>query len=585
VVSFLGSSNKAVVPASKTSPDFENTMSFVGSGTRKRRDANNTQSKIGPARKRRDANNAQSKIGPARKRRDANNAQSKIGPARKRQDANNAQSKIGNRQSKMSVTPPEPPPIKKGDELVLEIADAAFEGRTIGRVDNFVVFVDGGVPGDTAKVRITKAKKSFSEARVVSIEKPSPYRVEPSCKHFGPCGGCKWQHVDYAVQLRFKQQHVVDAFERIGGFSDLKVLPIIGSEEIFYYRNKMEFSFAQNEWLISPPIKTEVDTNSRPETHHSKLFLGLHVPQRYDKVLDITECHLQSPLSNEILNFTRSFALTHGLEVCSPETESGYLRFLVIRQSKRTSELMVNLVTYRDIPDVMSRYTKELQAAIPSVTTVVNTINSKKAQIAFGEQEVVYAGDGTIHEQLGNLRLTISASSFFQTNTEQAERLYSVAKKFASLKDTDVVWDLYSGTGTIALFLSDAVAQVVGVESVESAVRDAERNARLNNISNCTFILGDLKDRLTKDRDWISSHRKPDVLIIDPPRSGMHQKAVEEILELAPDRIVYVSCNPATQARDVKLFSVRYDVLALQPVDMFPHTYHVENVAQLHLRA
>jgi len=526
-------------------------MSFVGSGTRKRRDANNAQSKIDPARKRRDANNAQ---------------------------------------SKMSMTPPEPPPIKKGDELVLEIADAAFEGRTIGRVDNFVVFVDGGVPGDTAKVRITKAKKSFAEAKVVSIEKPSPYRVEPSCKHFGPCGGCKWQHVDYAVQLRFKQQHVVDAFERIGGFSDLKVLPIIGSEEIFYYRNKMEYSFSEKEWLTTPPAdptnaNPEPQTsNSKLEARDSRLFLGLHVPQRFDKVLEITECHLQSPQSNEILNFTRSFARREKLEVCSPEGETGFLRFLVIRQSRRTNELMVNLVTFTEDPAVMRKYAAELRTAIPAVTTVVNTINPKKAQIAFGEREALYAGEGVIHERLGNLTFTISSSSFFQTNTAQAERLYTVAREFASLTQNDVVWDLYSGTGSIALFVADAVSQVVGVESVESAVRDAERNARQNDVKNCTFVLGDLKDRLTKDREWISSHPKPNVMIVDPPRGGMHQKVVEEILEIAPQRIVYVSCNHATQARDVKLLASRYEVLALQPVDMFPHTYHVENVAQLVLR-
>jgi 23S rRNA (uracil1939-C5)-methyltransferase len=245
---------------------------------------------------------------------------------------------------------------------------------------------------------------------------------------------------------------------------------------------------------------------------------------------------------------------------------------------------MVNLVTFTEDPAVMRKYAAELRTAIPAVTTVVNTINSKKAQIAFGDRETVYAGSGVIHERLGDLVFTISASSFFQTNTAQTERLYTVAKNLAALKKGDVVWDLYSGTGSIALFVSDSVAQVIGVESVESAVRDAEKNAKQNGITNCTFILGDLKNRLTKDREWIETHRKPDVMIIDPPRSGMHQKAVDEILEIAPERIVYVSCNPATQARDVKLLAAKYDVVTLQPVDMFPHTYHVENVAQLVLR-
>ncbi|MGH2568939.1 MAG: 23S rRNA (uracil(1939)-C(5))-methyltransferase RlmD, partial [Bacteroidota bacterium] len=306
------------------------------------------------------------------------------------------------------------------------------------------------------------------------------------------------------------------------------------------------------------------------------------VPQRYDKVLDIEECHLESIVSNQILNFTRAFARKNRLTVYSSEGGSGYLRFLVIRQSRSTNELMVNLVTFDDRPDVMKLYTEELVTAVPEVTTVVNTINVKKAQIAYGQAEKIYLGEGVIHETLDKHRFAISASSFFQTNTAQAEILYGVARSFAELKPTDVVWDLYSGTGTIALFVSDGVKEVVGIESVESAVRDAERNAAMNGVQNCKFILGDLKERLTKDRKWMQSTSKPDVMIIDPPRSGMHPKVVEEILELAPPRIVYVSCNPTTQARDLKLLCVdTYRLVKIQPVDMFPHTYHIENVALL----
>jgi 23S rRNA (uracil1939-C5)-methyltransferase len=473
---------------------------------------------------------------------------------------------------------------RRGDEIVVKVEDAAFEGKTIARREGFVIFVEGAVPGDTVRVRVLKVKKNFAEAKVVALEQPSQYRVVPACRHFDSCGGCKWQHVEYQTQLRFKQQHVVDAFERIGGFFSPNVLPIIGSDDVFFYRNKMEYSFSDKEWLASPPDRSLATVNSQLETPNPKLFLGLHVPQRYDKVLEISECHLQSPLSNDILNFVRSFARREHLPVYVSDANEGYLRFLVIRESKRTKEIMVNLVTFEDRPEVMKHFTAELLAAVPSVTTVVNTINLKKAQIAFGEKEIFYAGDGVIHERLGNLVFTISASSFFQTNTAQAERLYSVAREFSSLKKNDVVWDLYSGTGSIALFVADAVERVIGVESVESAVRDAENNAKRNQVENCTFVLGDLKDRLTKEREWIESHRKPDVMIIDPPRSGMHQKAVEEILEIAPGRIVYVSCNPATQARDIKLLASKYDVAALQPVDMFPHTYHVENVAQLILR-
>jgi 23S rRNA (uracil1939-C5)-methyltransferase len=504
-----------------------------------------------------------------------------------------------NRRSEIVMREGEPTLLKRGDEIVLRVDDAAFEGRTIGRHEGFVVFVDGAVPGDTARVRILKSKKSHAEARVVSVEQPSPHRVAPLCRHFGPCGGCKWQHVDYRHQLKFKQQHVVDAFERIGGFTSLNVLPIIGSDDAIFYRNKMEYSFAEKEWLEVPPPKADPEHSENPvssqseignrklvvsEVEPSEIHLGLHVPQRYDKVLEITECLLQSEQSNEILNFVRSFARREKLTVYSSDEDAGYLRFLVIRQSKRTNELMVNLVTFEQRPEIMKQMTRELLQAVPGVTTVVNTINSKRAQIAFGETEKVYAGEGIIHERLGNLLFTISAGSFFQTNTAQAERLYAIARNLAVLKPTDVVWDLYSGTGSIALFISNAVSQVIGVESIGAAVDDAERNARANRITNCSFVLGDLNDRLTKDTDWIKSHQKPDVMIIDPPRSGMHPKVVEEIQEIAPPRIVYVSCNPATQARDVKLLAGRYEILALQPVDMFPHTYHIENVAQLVLR-
>ena len=485
---------------------------------------------------------------------------------------------------------PEKRKLKHGDEILVQVENAAFEGKTIARTEGFVIFVEGAVPGDTARVRILKAKKNYAEAKVVSLEQPSQYRVVPRCRHFGSCGGCRWQHVDYQMQLRFKQQHVVDSFERIGGFSSPNVLPIIGSDDVFFYRNKMEYSFADKEWLESMPARIESSSSDDVELRKSNfeignsqsaIFLGLHVPQRYDKVLEITECRLQSETSNDILNFTRLFARRENLPVYSSDANEGYLRFLVIRESKRNREIMVNLVTFEDRPEFMKKFTIELLSAVPSVTTVVNTINSRKAQIAFGDTERVYFGEGVIRERLGDLFFTISSSSFFQTNTAQAERLYSVAKEFGALRKTDIVWDLYSGTGSIALFVSNAVKHVIGVESVADAVKDAERNAAANKIENCSFVFGDLKDRLTKDRDWIDSHPKPDVMIIDPPRSGMHPKVVEEILELAPERIVYVSCNPATQARDVKTLAAKYDIAALQPVDMFPHTYHIENVARL----
>jgi 23S rRNA (uracil1939-C5)-methyltransferase len=363
----------------------------------------------------------------------------------------------------------------------------------------------------------------------------------------------------------------------------------------------MEYSFAEKQWLTEKPsaiddVQSQIEETKIPITGMpSPVFLGLHVPQRYDKVLDIDECHLQSAVSNQILNFTRDFARRNHLDVYDSDRNSGYLRFLVIRESsavrnpvqrdKKTKEVMANLVTFEDRPDVMKQYAAELKVNVEQVTTVVNTINSRKAQIAFGETENVYLGNGWIHERLGNHNFSISASSFFQTNVAQAEKLYGVVKDFGEFKPTDVVFDLYSGTGSIAIYISDSVKEVVGIESVESAIRDAEKNAQSNDIINCHFLLGDLKDRLTKDTSWMSSHAKPDVFVIDPPRNGMHPKVVEEILGLAPERIVYVSCNPATQARDVKLLGAeKYQLVKLQPVDMFPHTFHIENVALLHRR-
>ncbi|MBI4428296.1 MAG: 23S rRNA (uracil(1939)-C(5))-methyltransferase RlmD [Ignavibacteriales bacterium] len=482
----------------------------------------------------------------------------------------------------------QPGEIQRGTELQLTIDDAVFsttggsalgaEGMSVARYNGFVVFVVGAVPGDAVTARVFKVKKNYAEARVISIDRPSPFRVQPQCKHFGVCGGCQWQHVDYQGQLRFKQQRVVDAFERIGGFSNLDILPIIGASEPYFYRNKMEFSFSEQQWLEAAPAE-----NSSINIPQSAIYLGLHVPQRYDKVLEINECHLQSPISNRIVCITRDFARSNGLLVYSSEKESGYLRFLVIRQSKRTNELMVNIVTRDDRPAVMRQYAAALQKEIPEVTTFVNTINSRKAQIAQGEIEKIYFGDGVIHEKLGEYVFTISAGSFFQTNTIQAERLYETVRSLAGLRHEDTVYDLYSGTGSIAIFLSGDVREIVGIESSESAVRDARQNAETNNVRNCVFLLGDLKEKLMKDTDWRDSHAMPDVIIADPPRSGMHPHVVEALAALAVPRIVYVSCNPATQARDIKaLAASSYRLAQIRPFDMFPHTYHVENIAVLH---
>jgi 23S rRNA (uracil1939-C5)-methyltransferase len=506
---------------------------------------------------------------------------------------------------------------QRGTELNVHLDSFAFEGKSIARHNGVVVFVQGGVPGDDVRVRLTKIKKQFLEAEVVEVLNKSSLRVEPRCKYFGTCGGCKWQHVHYQAQLDFKRQHVVDALERIGGFQRVVVNPTLGAEEIYFYRNKMEFSFGEK-WLTREEMaqrksegrgqksdvggrKSEVrsrksDTFLNPEpfsgpkqldsslrSEFGEFALGMHIPQRFDKVLDLDECHLQSEVSNRILNLVKQFCLDRYFSIYSTRTHTGYLRNLVIRQSAHTNELMVNLVTTDDQPEILSALSSSLVARVPSITTLVNNITQRKSQVAIGDDEKVYHGPGFITERIGKRTYRISANSFFQTNTKQAERLYDVAKRMAQLKSDDVLFDLYSGTGTIALHVADDVKEVVGVENVEPAVEDAKKNATANGVSNCTFILGDLKERLTKDTSWLQNHPKPNVMIIDPPRAGMHEKVVQETVAMKPERIVYVSCNPTTQARDLKLMcnDTGYRIVEVQPVDMFPHTFHVENVVSL----
>jgi 23S rRNA (uracil1939-C5)-methyltransferase len=465
--------------------------------------------------------------------------------------------------------------MNKGDEIVLHIDDAAFEGKSVARHDNFVIFVEGAVPGDEVSVVIVKVKKNYAEARIIDTIHPSPLRVVPRCVYFGTCGGCRWQHLEYRKQCEYKHQHVVDAFERIGGFRGIEVNSVIGADPVYEYRNKMEFSFGNRRWLTADELE-------KPDIEQRDFALGFHISQRYDKVLDVHECHLQSRLTVDILNSVRSHCIERRLPVYNTTTDSGYLRFLVIRESRQMGEIMVNFVTGKDIPDTAKELSDVLLKKFPQITTFVNTINEKKAQIAYGDIQRVYHGEGVIREKLGRLIFIISPNSFFQTNTLQAERLFQVAKEYAELRPEDTVYDLYSGTGSISLFISDSVSHVIGIDNVPSAIENAIINARTNNITNCEFMLGDLKDRLTKDNQWMRLHPAPDVQVIDPPRSGLHPKVVEEIIRLGSRRIVYVSCNPATQARDVKIISEGgYRIDAIQPVDMFPHTYHIENIVKL----
>jgi len=478
--------------------------------------------------------------------------------------------------------------VKKGEIIELEIEKYAFEGRGIAKVDKgsivpeaidesknkYVIFVDGSYPGDVVKASLTKIKKSYAEARVAEIIKPSELRITARCKYFGTCGGCKQQNLDYTVQTKFKQQQVEEIFTKMGGFKDFEIEEILPSENIFYYRNKMEFSFAEKRWLTIEEIKSDEDIDR-------DFAVGLHIPRVFDKVLDIDECFLQSELSNKILNFTRAFFKERDTSIYSTKTHEGFLRNLVIKQSHHTDDLMVNLVTSSENKELLNLYTDTILKEIPQITTIINNVNLRKASVAVGDYEKVFCGNGFIHDTIGRYKFRISANSFFQTNSSQAEKLYQTALDFAEMKGDEIVYDLYSGAGTISIYVSCNCKEVYAFESVESAVKDAGANAKLNNVENVNFIAADLYKSflpLLKEKNL----PKPDIVILDPPRSGMHKNTVEDVIKLNPEKLVYVSCNPATQVRDIKLFSESgYKLVKIKPVDMFPHTYHIENVALL----
>ncbi|MBS1902744.1 MAG: 23S rRNA (uracil(1939)-C(5))-methyltransferase RlmD [Bacteroidetes bacterium] len=466
----------------------------------------------------------------------------------------------------------------RGDILELETASVAFEGKAVARrEDGYVVFVEGALASEHVKAEVFKAKGQFAEARLKEILRPSPDRREAICKHFGTCGGCAILHMNYSAQLATKTAQVKDVFERIGKIESPPVLAAIGaSEHEYHYRNKMEFSFSESRWLTDEEI-AEGDVQDR-------FALGLHIRGRYDRVLDNEVCHIAHPIIPKLLELTREFSRANDLRVYDPDNvPDGLLRFLVVRNSFHTSEMMVNFVTSRYDEAVMAKYAELLKKELPEVTTLVNNINGRRAQVAAGDSEHVIFGPGFITDHIGAPKYQISANSFFQTNTEQAETLYRIGEEFADLKADDIVWDLYCGAGTISLFVAPKVKHVLGVEVVEAAIADAHANAERNGISNVDFIAGDLR-KVLLDPDILSSYHKPTAIIIDPPRSGMHPDVVQEVLELAPERISYISCNPATQARDIALMLEKYELISLQPVDMFPQTWHIECVARLRRR-
>lgn len=466
---------------------------------------------------------------------------------------------------------------RKKLDLILEnvkIEAVAAEGKSLAHVDGTVVFVEFAVPGDIVNVKVTKKKKNYMEGFILEIVKPSEDRLQPFCEHFGICGGCRWQPLPYDMQLKAKQQQVWDQLVRIGHLEIPDISPILPSDKTKYYRNKLEFTFSNKRWIYN---------NEDPDslTDEERLGLGFHVGKFFDKVLDIKHCSLQPEPSNEIRLFIREYAVNHNLEFYNIRENTGFLRNIIVRNNQ-VGDVMLTVCFAYDDQDKIVPMLDAIAAEFPQIKSLHYVINEKLNDSISDLDCILYKGDDAIWETMGKLKFKIGPKSFYQTNSEQAYKLYSVAKEFAALTGNEVVYDLYTGTGTIAQFISDKASKVIGIEYVKEAIEDARINAEANGITNCTFFDGDMKDILTAD--FIKEHGKPEVMIIDPPRAGMHPDVVKVIMEAAPERIVYVSCNPASQARDLAMMSPMYEITAVQPVDMFPHTMHVENVCALKLK-
>jgi 23S rRNA (uracil1939-C5)-methyltransferase len=451
------------------------------------------------------------------------------------------------------------------------ISDIAAEGKALGKVNDTVVFVPLAAPGDVVDVQVTKKRKRYYEGRPVRFHHLSDIRTEPFCSHFGTCGGCKWQHIPYNEQLKFKQREVWNNLKRIGKVELPEISPILPSPEERFYRNKLEFTFSNRRWLS--PEEMESD-----EIISNKNGLGFHIPGMFDKVIDIEDCHLQASPSNEVRLAVRSFALKNNWPFFDLKAQEGFLRTLIIRTSS-TGESMVIVVFYHDDKNKRELLFEHLIKKFPDVTSWMYVINEKANDTITDLKVHLFSGRDHIFEEMEGLKFKIGPKSFYQTNSLQAYNLYKVARGFAGLTGNETVYDLYTGTGTIANFIAHKARKVIGIEYIPEAIQNAEENSELNGISNTRFLAGDMKDLLT--HDLFEKEGFPDVLITDPPRAGMHEDVVRTILNAAPEKVVYVSCNSATQARDINLLDARYKVSALQPVDMFPHTHHVENVALL----
>ena len=466
--------------------------------------------------------------------------------------------------------------LKKGEEVTLTIENAAFRGKGVAKVDGLAVFVYGTAPGDVVKARIIKKKKNYREAKLLEVLEPSLDRVTPKCQHANVCGGCSWQHVPYAKQLEYKGQQVADHIQRLGGLTETPIHPAIGSENSFYYRNKMEYSFSNRRWLTREEVERDEFVDD------SAFAAGMHAPGRFDKILNLNECHLQRKESFEILDFVRNYCIQHDIPPFDAMKHEGFMRHLMIRNSYHTSDFMVNLVTYQNDQDLIKKLSDNLLKEFPIITTIVNNINDTKRPTSIGRIEEVIHGPGYIVDKIGEHTFKIHPNAFFQTNTAQAERLYEVAREYADLKPGETVYDLYCGVGTLSLFMSQKADKVLGIELVDVAVENAKFNAKENNVNNVSFIKGDMKDVFTQE--VVDEFGAPDVLITDPPRAGMHPDVVQRLKELKVPKLVYVSCDSSTMARDLKELQEVYDILEVQPVDMFPQTYHMEAVAKLRLK-
>ena len=464
---------------------------------------------------------------------------------------------------------------KRKQNIILEnirLVSAGAKGVSVGRTEEGkTVLVSGAVPGDLVNVRVKKSKSNYFEGEALEILEKSPFRVEPKCIHFGVCGGCKWQNLSYEKQLAIKQDEVFNNIKRIGGVEDFETLPILGSEEHYFYRNKMEFSFSNARWLTQYEISSEENFGNRDA-------LGFHIPGMWSKILDLKECLLQEDPSNAIRLAVRNYAIKNGLEFFDVKEQKGFLRTLMLRQNSK-GEWMVLFQLFREEKENRKHLFDYLLSEFPQISTLVYCINSKQNDSIYDQEVEIYSGEGFIMEEMDGLQFKIGPKSFFQTNYKQALELYRKTLEFADLKGDEVVYDLYTGTGTIAQYVARNAKHVIGIESVPEAIEAAREHAELNGLSNCTFYCGDMK--AVFNDEFLALHPKADVLITDPPRDGMHQKVVEQILKLAPEKIVYVSCNSATQARDIALMKEQYKLVKILPVDMFPQTHHVENIALL----